>query len=85
MSLLSSLGFGARRHVQESHPGTEFVMMQRPLQRLLAFRGRNIDDVVNDPIVKNEMLGYWKVLNQIERGSERVELEKQWNSLGRRI
>ena len=85
MSLLSSLGLGARRHVRDSHPGTEFVMIQRPLQRLLAFRGRNIHDVVNDPIVKNEVLGYWKVFKQIERGSERLELETQWNSLGQRI
>jgi len=60
-------------------------MMQRTLHRVLAFRGRTIDDVVNDPIVKNDILGYWKVLKQIDRRSEALELEGQWNRLGHRL
>ena len=55
-------------------------MIQRPLQRVLAFRGRSIDDVVNDRIVKNEILGYWKLYKQIERATEVVDLERQWNA-----
>ena len=54
-------------------------MLQRPLQRVLAFRGRTIDDVVNDPFVKNEIFGYWKVHKQVQRICEVAELERQWN------
>jgi len=54
-------------------------VVQRPLNRVLAFIGRTIDDVVNDPIVKNQVYGYYKVHRQVERASEIRELERQWN------
>ncbi len=59
-------------------------MTQRPLQRVLAFRGRSIDDVVNHWFVKNEILGYWKLHKQIDRSGEILELERQWNGPRRR-
>jgi hypothetical protein len=31
------------------------------------------------------VLGYWKVFKQIERRSEELELERQWNHLGQRL
>jgi hypothetical protein len=52
---------------------------QHPLRRVLAFTGRTIDDVVNDPIAKNQVLGYYRVLRQIDRRSEIRDLESQWN------
>ena len=52
---------------------------QRPLQRVLAFTRRSIDDVINDPIARNEVYGYYKVLRRVERSGEVRELEKQWN------
>ena len=52
---------------------------QRRLHRVLAFTRRSIDDVVNDRIVKNEVIGYYKLLRQVERASEVRDLEKQWN------
>lgn len=55
--------------------------MQRPLHRIMAFTRRSIDDVVNDPIAKNEVLGYYKLHRQIQRGCETSELERQWNSV----
>ena len=54
-------------------------VVQRPLNRVLAFIGRTIDDVVNDPIVKNQVYGYYKLHRQIERASEIRDLERQWN------
>jgi hypothetical protein len=36
---------------------------------------------VNDPIAKNEVLGYFKLSKQIDRASEVRELERQWNPL----
>lgn len=56
-------------------------MLQRPLQRLLEFRGRSIDDVVNSQLVKNEVRLYWKFHKQIIRQNEITELEKQWNAI----
>ncbi len=54
-------------------------VVQRPLNRVLAFIGRTIDDVVNDPIVKNQVYGYYKLHRRIERSSEIRDLERQWN------
>jgi hypothetical protein len=54
-------------------------VVQRPLNRVLAFLGRSIDDVVNDPIVKNQVYGYYKLHRRVQRASEVRELERQWN------
>jgi hypothetical protein len=61
---------------------TRYVLTQHPLRRIMAFTGRSIDDVVNDPIARNEVLGYYRLHRQIERSGEILELEKQWNPLG---
>lgn len=75
------LGIGITRPFSAPNdgPGTGHVMLQRPLQRVLAFRNRSIDDVVNDPIVKNEIYGFYKLHKQIHRSAEVFELERQWN------
>ena len=80
MSPLSGLGFPTPRRLRADADRTEHVMIQRPLQRILAFRGRSIDDVVNDRIVKNEIYGYWKLHKQVQRTCDVVDLERQWNS-----
>ena len=85
MGDINALGLGGHCSPSESRQGTEYVTMERTLQRVLAFRGRTIDDVVNDPLVKNDILGYWKVLKQIQRRSEMLDLERQWNRLGQRL
>jgi hypothetical protein len=77
-------GFGipfARRLVDEE-PKVSFILRQRALHRVLNFTGRTIDDVVNNPIVKNEVLGYYKLHKFIDRRSEIRDLERQWNSIG---
>jgi hypothetical protein len=60
---------------------TEFLLVQRPLSRILAFTRRSIDDVVNDPVAKNEVYGYFKLSRQIDRAGEVRELERQWNGV----
>lgn len=75
-------GFSVKLDFDHVEPRTQFVLTQQPLQRILAFTGRSIDDVVNDPIVKNEVLGYFKLHRQINRQTEIRELERQWNPLG---
>lgn len=79
MSKLTGLGDGAADPIDAGR--MEHVMLERPLQRLLSFRRRSIDEVVNSPLVKNEIRLYWKYHKQIIRQGEISELEKQWNSL----
>lgn len=77
-------GFGipfARRLVGDE-PKVAYVMRRRALHRVLNFTGRTIDDIVNNPIVKNEILGYYKLHRFIDRRSEIRDLERQWNSIG---
>ncbi|MDB5323109.1 MAG: hypothetical protein JWN40_4740 [Phycisphaerales bacterium] len=57
----------------------ESRIIQTRLNRVLAFTRLTIDDVVNNPIAKNQVLGYWKLSRQIDRSSEITELERQWN------
>ena len=54
---------------------------RRPLHHILASTGRSIDDVVNDPIARNAVRGYYKLYRQVERAREVRELERQWNPL----
>jgi hypothetical protein len=60
MSSLSPLGFSPLRRPLENNDRDEYVVIQRPLQRVLAFTRRSIDDVVNCPIVKNEVLVHFR-------------------------
>jgi hypothetical protein len=63
-------------------PGPDPIVervVQRPLDRVLAFTRRTIDDVVNDAMVKNQVYGYYKLYRQIERSAEVRDLERQWN------
>ena len=52
------------------------------LTRVMGFTGKSIDEVVNCPIAKRMVLGYYKLHRMVERRSEIVELERQWNPLG---
>ena len=61
----------------------ESRIIQTRLNRVLAFTRLTIDDVINNPIAKRQVLGYWKLSRQIDRSSEITELERQWNPTGR--
>ncbi|HSV16008.1 MAG TPA: hypothetical protein VLI90_17230 [Tepidisphaeraceae bacterium] len=79
MSSLSPLGFHVVRRSIEEPTRSERVIIQRPLQRVLAFTRRSIDDVVNCPIVKNEVLGYYKLHKWVERGCEITDMNRWWS------
>jgi len=79
MSLSSLFNFRPHRVVDLDATRTEHVMIQRPLQRVLAFTRRSIDDLVNDPIVKREVLGYYKLYRQVQRARDVADLERKWN------
>jgi len=59
----------------------EFVQVRFALQRVMAFLGVSIDDVINDAIARRKVAGYYKLHRWIERRVEVVELERQWNPL----
>jgi hypothetical protein len=81
-----SQGFGFEnpfaRRLRSEDQRASYVVKERPLHRVLNFTGRTIDDIVNNPIVKNEVLGYYKLQRFVERRCEIVDLERQWNPLG---
>lgn len=76
------MGLNVRQRIEGTPEPMESVVLQRVLNRVLAFTGRTIDDVVNDPVAKGEVLGYYKLLRQVERGCEVVDLERWWNPVG---
>ncbi len=66
----------------EAPPGARVshVIHQHPLQRILAFTGRSIHDVIDSAIARREVAAYFKVHKLIARRAEILDLEQQWNS-----
>jgi hypothetical protein len=85
MGILSPLHVGNQLQLLPRGQSTSLVKMRSALGRVMAFRGVTIHDIVNNPIARNETLGYWKVLRQIERRSEILDFERQWNQLDQRL
>jgi len=78
-------GMGMPRVIPLHGTNVEQVAVRQPVHRILAFLGRSIDEVCNDPIVRNQVFGYYKLYRQIERSGEITELERTWNVLGMRF
>ena len=68
----------------QANDALEHVLPRRPLRTVLAFTNRSIDDVVNSPVAKREVLRYFKLGKWMTRRGEVLELERQWNPLGNR-
>ena len=79
MGGLSSLGLDRVTLEGDVLPAERLVVQQYPLHYVLRFLDRDIDDVVNDPIVKNQVIGYFKLHRQVQRACEVVDLERWWN------
>ena len=62
-------------------PRVEYVQRSSDLQRLLRFSGWSIDDVVNNPLAKSDLLRWHKIGRWTNRRLDIHELEKQWNPL----
>lgn len=65
--------------IPEEAAALERRVVEKRLNRVLAFTGLSIDAVVNCRIAKNQVLGYWKLSKMVDRSGEVVELERQWN------
>lgn len=77
---------GGHRPFLSSAAGADvelLVRRQNSLQRVLSHTGKTIDDVINCPIARNLVRGYYKLSCDIDRRGEMIELERQWNPLGR--
>jgi len=70
-------------HAVELSPEMTYVMSERRMSRLLAFAGRSIDDVVNCGVSKRLVAGYFKLDRGVARRRAELDLEAQWNPLGR--
>jgi hypothetical protein len=60
-------------------PKTESIILHHPLHRILAFTGLTIDNIIDSPIARNTVYGYFKLHKQIQRTHEIIDLERQWN------
>jgi hypothetical protein len=72
-------GFGTAIPEKPSETGTELVLIEHALRRVFAFTGHTIDDVINDPIARNRVCGYYKLGRWIDRQCEIADLVRQWN------
>jgi hypothetical protein len=68
--------------IPDASPALVRHVVVNRLNRVLAFTGLTIDDVVNNPVAKNQVRGYFKLAKLIDRRSEIVDLERQWNPRG---
>jgi hypothetical protein len=82
MSVEPLPGLGVPLTRRDRAPALELIEVQRPLRRVLAFLGRSIDDVIDNPIARNEVYGYYKLSKQVQRTCEIVDLERWWNPNG---
>jgi hypothetical protein len=84
MSELNWLGTGRIERRNEQPATAAHVLLRRPLHQVMAFTGRSIDEIVNSPVAKNHVRRYFKVHRLVQRRSEILELEDQWNPLSAR-
>ncbi len=81
---MSDLGiFGIRRWLRREAPAdhTEQVQVQKALHRVMAFTGRSIHDIVNDPMAKRHVIEYYKLHKWVDREMQISDLEHQWNDV----
>ena len=78
MRIFDSISSGPPQEARDSH---QRLVRQNQLNRILAFTGLTIDDVVNHPIARNQVRGFFKLTRWMDRRLEIRELEKQWNPL----
>ena len=82
MSQLRGFGIPFAKVFHGNDPEVSHVLNERALHRVLRFTGHSIDEVVNNPVVKNKVLGFYKLHKFVQRRCEIADLERQWNSIG---
>lgn len=74
-------GASIRRLDLPLSPRVEHVQRADQMRRLLAFAGRSIDDVVNCPVARRDVISFFRIGKQMARLAEVDALERQWNPL----
>ena len=82
--MIDAITGSSRRFLDPVPPAIEHVQRADEMRRLLAFAGRSIDDVVNCPVARREVISYFRIGHQMRRIAEVDALEQQWNALRRR-
>lgn len=77
-------GSSSRRTLDLGLPMVEHIQRADTMRRLLAFAGRSIDDIVNCPVARRDVISYYRIGHQMRRITEVDALEHQWNPLRRR-
>jgi hypothetical protein len=67
MSSLNSLGLGAPQVPPHNDRPVAVFSEVQVLGRILRFTGYSIHDVINDPIARNAVIGYYGLYRSIER------------------
>jgi hypothetical protein len=82
MSEFGFLGGGAGQVPGTEHLRHEQQVARLALHRVLEFLGFSIDDVLNDAIVRNQVLGYYRLCRFVERRCDEIEHERRGQSVG---
>lgn len=75
-------GLGVLRLHGHGGREVERVVQQMPLRRVMDFLRCSIDDVINDPMVRWQVAGYYRLQKEVDRWCEVVDLERWWNGRG---
>jgi hypothetical protein len=74
-------GIPFRNMPEPTPPSSTFVLKQHEMKRLLHFAGWTIDDVVQNPIARREVMRWFKLSRSMNRRLEVLDLERQWNGV----
>jgi hypothetical protein len=78
MGEFDPIGFGGGPARAGSEHHIRMDEAQIALYRVLEFTGHSIDDVINDPLARNQVYGYLRLYHFVERRCERVDQERWW-------
>jgi hypothetical protein len=74
-------GMSPGRHFEREPDRLEHVVRHPELRKILAFAGWTIDDLVNNPLARNDVRRWYKISRWMDRELEISDLERQWNPL----
>ena len=77
MSEFDFLSGGAAKAPGSAQSVHEYQTARLALHRVMEFTGISIDDVINDPIARNHVLGYYRLCLFVERRCDEIGLERR--------
>jgi hypothetical protein len=78
MSAFGSLGFDFPALPESGHFHSAMFSESQIIGRILEFTGYTINDVINDPIARNAVRGYYGLYRFVERRCEEMD---QWEKV----